>query len=108
MQKMGLGTAPTSVDVEPTCRSSCSSTTYVHGGVGPACICFLVGGSFSGSIQGCKLLDAAGLPVEFLSPPSGLSTLPQRTPRAPSKVFLWVSASASGSCCVKALSEQLT
>ena len=47
--------------------SSCTSTTYVQGGLGPAHVCSLVGGSDSESPRGSKLVDYVGTPVECLS-----------------------------------------
>jgi hypothetical protein len=40
---------------------------HMSGGLGPACVCSLVGGSGSESPQGYMLLDSVGLLVESLS-----------------------------------------
>jgi hypothetical protein len=67
-----------------------------------ACLCTLVGGPFSKSSQGSRLVGSFDLSVEFL-PPSGPSILHQ----TPSTVWLWVSPSVSVSCWVEPLKGQL-
>ena len=74
------------------------SATYVPGGIVPACICSLVGGSDSENSQGFRFDDSVGLPVEFPSTSRPL-ILPHSTsiivPDLPVMVGCWASASVS-------------
>jgi hypothetical protein len=65
-------------------------------GPGPAPLCSMVGGSFSGSSPGSRLVDTVGLPVGLPSPsrPSTLHlTLSQESLAPVQCFFLWIFAS---------------
>ena len=70
------------------------------GGLGPACVCALVGGLVSGSSQGSRLVDTVGLPMGLPSPsaPSALplTEVPDLSPMLGYK-YLHLSQSAAGS-----------
>ena len=79
------------------------------GDLGPAGVCFLVGGLVCGSSQGSRLVDTVGLPMGLPSPsiPSILPlTLPQGSSTFLTNTWLWVSASVSVSCWVELLRGQ--
>jgi hypothetical protein len=97
---------------QPTLQLESHMKTKLHicvWGLGPVHACSLVSCSVSGSPQGSMLVDM----VDFLWSPYPLwahKSFPQlfhKTPRAPSNIWLWISASVSIGSWVEPLRGQL-